>query len=82
LRAAAGTWLTRIVLSQGSTANGQGYNNGISHYDYTHGHHPFLLRLGLNVRRSDEFPLLRCTRARVRHGKRGCDGWFGARWNG
>ena len=67
LRTAAGTWLTRIVLSQGSTANGQGYTNGISRCDYTHGHHPFLLRLGFNVRRSDEFPLLRCVLSRLGH---------------
>ena len=43
LRIAAGTWLTRIILSQGSTAaQGQGCDYGISHCDFTHGHHPFL----------------------------------------
>src|SRR5947209_2152376 len=42
LRIGGVTWLARIILSHGSTAHGQGCNNGISHRDYTHGHHPFL----------------------------------------
>src|SRR6516164_4855566 len=42
LRTAAGTWLTRIVLGEGSAAaQGQGCDDGISHCDSTHGHHPF-----------------------------------------
>ena len=48
LSAAAGTRLTRIVLSKRSTAaQGQGCNYGISHCDFTHGHHPFSAELGL-----------------------------------
>ena len=39
-RTAAGSWLTRIVLSHGSTTHGHGCNNGTRRCDYTHGHHP------------------------------------------
>jgi hypothetical protein len=42
LSAAAGTRLTRIVLSESSTAaQGQGCNYDIGRCDSTHGHHPF-----------------------------------------
>ena len=56
--------MIRVVLSQSSTADGERCNSGVSHCDYTHGHHPFLLSLDLNVRRDDEFPRMRRTRSR------------------
>jgi hypothetical protein len=48
-----------------SAAHGERCNNGISHCDCTHGHHPFLLSFAFNVRPSHEFPGMHGMRARA-----------------